>query len=200
MGIAAADIKKLKEGGINTGAFSFFFSCFGESRGAGQPRATAPPPTTTTPHAPVSFPPHPLPSPPKHPHKQTVEALAHSTKKELCLIKGISEAKVVKMQQEAWKLVPMGFTTASVVAEQRGDLITVTTGAKELDAILDGGIETGSITEIYGEFRCGKTQLCHTLCVTCQLPIDMGGGEGKALYIDTEGTFRPQRLVQIAQR
>ena len=51
-----------------------------------------------------------------------------------------------------------------------------------------------------GEFRCGKTQLCHTLCVTCQLPIDMGGGEGKAMYIDTEGTFRPQRLIQIAER
>lgn len=143
----------------------------------------------------VSHTPHTLsPLPP------TVECLAHATKKELCLIKGISEAKVVKMQQEAWKLVPMGFTTASVVAEQRGDLITVTTGCKEFDAMLDGGIETGSITEVYGEFRCGKTQLCHTLCVTCQLPIDMGGGEGKALYIDTEGTFRPQRLVQIAER
>lgn len=61
-------------------------------------------------------------------------------------------------------------------------------------------METGSITEIYGEFRSGKTQLCHTLCVTCQLPIEMGGGEGKCLYIDTEGTFRPQRLIQIAER
>lgn len=129
-----------------------------------------------------------------------MECLAHSTKKELCLIKGVSEAKVVKMQTEAWKLCPMGFTTASVVAEARGDLITVTTGSKELDTILEGGLETGSITEIYGEFRCGKTQLCHTLCVTCQLPTDMGGGEGKALYIDTEGTFRPQRLVAIAER
>ena len=63
-----------------------------------------------------------------------------------------------------------------------------------------GGLETGSITELYGEFRTGKTQLCHTLCVTCQLPIDQQGGEGKAMYIDTEGTFRPQRLVQIAER
>jgi len=69
-----------------------------------------------------------------------------------------------------------------------------------LDGILSGGIETGSITEIFGEFRTGKTQLCHTLCVTCQLPLDDGGGEGKALYIDTEGTFRPERLVSIAER
>ena len=94
----------------------------------------------------------------------------------------------------------MGFTTATVIAQQRAEVILVTTGSKDLDTILEGGIETGSITEIYGEFRSGKTQLCHTLCVTCQLPIDMGGGEGKALYIDTEGTFRPQRLQQIAER
>jgi len=65
---------------------------------------------------------------------------------------------------------------------------------------LDGGIETGSITELFGEFRTGKTQLCHQLCVTCQLPFDKGGGEGKALYIDTEGTFRPERCLAIADR
>lgn len=84
--------------------------------------------------------------------------------------------------------------------QQRGEILKLSTGATALDTILGGGIETGSITEIYGEFRCGKTQLCHTLCVTCQLPVDMGGGEGKALYIDTEGTFRPDRLIPIAQR
>jgi DNA repair protein RAD51 len=53
---------------------------------------------------------------------------------------------------------------------------------------------------MFGEFRTGKTQLCHTLCVTCQLPLDQNGGEGKALYIDTEGTFRPERLLAIAER
>lgn len=63
-----------------------------------------------------------------------------------------------------------------------------------------GGIETGAITEIFGEFRTGKTQLCHTLAVVCQLPAEMGGGEGKCLYIDTEGTFRPERLLNIAER
>ena len=46
----------------------------------------------------------------------------------------------------------------------------------------------------------GKTQLCHTLAVTCQLPTDMGGGEGKCLYVDTEGTFRPERLLAVAER
>lgn len=65
---------------------------------------------------------------------------------------------------------------------------------------ISGGIETGSITEIYGEFRTGKSQICHTLAVNCQLPLDMGGCEGKCLYIDTEGTFRPERLLDVARR
>lgn len=130
----------------------------------------------------------------------TVESLAHKSKKELCVIKGISENKVEKLQQIAWSVVPMGFTTATVIAENQAEKIMIHTGVKELDAILEGGLETGSITEIYGEYRCGKTQFCHTLCVTCQLPLEQGGGEGKALYIDTEGTFRPQRLQQIAER
>ena len=76
----------------------------------------------------------------------------------------------------------------------------ITTASKELDKLLQGGIETGSITELFGEFRTGKSQLCHTLAVTCQLPIDMGGAEGKCLYIDTEGTFRPERLLAVAER
>ena len=83
---------------------------------------------------------------------------------------------------------------------QRQDICHLTTGGKELDGLLKGGIETGSITEIFGEFRTGKTQLCHTLCVTCQLPMEQGGAEGKAMYIDTEGTFRPERLIEIAEK
>jgi DNA repair protein RAD51 len=130
----------------------------------------------------------------------TVESVAYSTRKVLCAIKGISEAKADKMLEAAAKMVPMGFTTASDHHKQRSELITLSTGSKELDAILLGGIETGSITEIYGEFRTGKTQLCHQLCVTCQLPVEQGGGEGKAMYIDTEGTFRPERLIAMAER
>lgn len=57
-----------------------------------------------------------------------------------------------------------------------------------------------SISEVYGEFRCGKTQLSHTMSVIAQLPKDMGGAEGKVAYIDTEGTFRPERIAQIAER
>ncbi|KAF1743344.1 hypothetical protein MXB_1634 [Myxobolus squamalis] len=130
----------------------------------------------------------------------TVESVAFTPKKILLNIKGISEAKADKIQAEAAKLVPMGFTTATEYHLKRSEIIQISTGSKELDKLLNSGIETGSITEIFGEFRTGKSQLCHQLCVTCQLPIDSGGAEGKALYIDTEGTFRPERLLAIAER
>ncbi|KAG8533257.1 RecA recombinase Rhp51 [Bacidia gigantensis] len=100
----------------------------------------------------------------------------------------------------ASKLVPMGFTTATEMHQRRSELISITTGSKQLDTLLAGGIETGSVTEIFGEFRTGKSQICHTLAVTCQLPFDMGGGEGKCLYIDTEGTFRPASSMMCETR
>eukprot|EP00761_Pharyngomonas_kirbyi_P005622 gb/GECH01005627.1/.p1 GENE.gb/GECH01005627.1/~~gb/GECH01005627.1/.p1 ORF type:complete len:339 (+),score=102.96 gb/GECH01005627.1/:1-1017(+) len=130
----------------------------------------------------------------------TVESVLYAPKKNILALKGISDAKADKIVTEASKLVPMGFTTATQYHEQRKKIIRMTTGAKTLDELLGGGIETSSITEIFGEFRTGKTQLCHTLCVTCQLPREQGGGEGKAMYIDTEGTFRPERLHAIAER
>uniref|UniRef100_A0A336M225 DNA repair protein RAD51 homolog n=1 Tax=Culicoides sonorensis TaxID=179676 RepID=A0A336M225_CULSO len=130
----------------------------------------------------------------------TVESIAYTPKKALITIKGISEAKADKLIAESHKMVPLGFTTAADFHQKRSEIIQITTGSRELDKLLGGGIETGSITELFGEFRTGKSQLCHTLAVTCQLPINQGGGEGKCLYIDTEGTFRPERLLSIAER
>ena len=130
----------------------------------------------------------------------TAESVAYATRKALCEIKGISDEKAKKMINEAGKIVPMGFTTATQLHQSRMEILQFATGSKELDKLLQGGIEAGSITEIFGEFRTGKTQLCHQLCVTCQLGVDQGGGEGRAMYIDTEGTFRPERLVAIAER
>lgn len=130
----------------------------------------------------------------------TVESIAYTPKKTILLIKGISEAKADKILTEAARLVPMGFTTATDFHQRRQEIVYITSGSKELDKLLGGGFETGSITEMFGEFRTGKTQICHTLAVTCQLPVEQGGGAGKCLYIDTEGTFRPERLVEIATR
>jgi DNA repair protein RAD51 len=126
--------------------------------------------------------------------------VAFSTKKFLEEIKGFSEQKVQKLLSEAGKIVDMGFQSAAEYLQTRESMVTISTGSSELDKLLGGGMETGAITELFGEFRTGKTQLCHTLCVTCQMPTASGGGEGRALYIDTEGTFRPQRLVEIARR
>ncbi|KAL9648231.1 hypothetical protein ABK040_009235 [Willaertia magna] len=130
----------------------------------------------------------------------TVQSLIMTPRKNIIAVKGISEAKCDKILEQAQKLVPTGFSTASEYAVKRQNIVRITTGSKELDKLLGGGIETNSLTELFGEFRTGKTQLCHTLCVTCQLPLESGGGEGKALYIDTEGTFRPERLTPIAER
>ena len=86
------------------------------------------------------------------------------------------------------------FKSPQVLAE-----LYISTGVRALDDLLDGGVEVGSITEFIGEFGAGKTQLCHQLAVMVQLPRDRGGLAARALYIDTEGTFRPERVVQIAR-
>lgn len=91
------------------------------------------------------------------------------------------------------------FTTADVELEKRKSLLRCSTGAKALDELLLGGIETQAITEFYGEFGSGKSQICHTLCVTAQQPIEEGGLGGGVILIDTEGTFRPERIDQIAR-
>ena len=91
------------------------------------------------------------------------------------------------------------FATASEIYKRRQNIGKITTSTESLDRLLGGGVETQAITEVFGEFGSGKTQLCHTLCVMVQKPKDEGGLDGSVLYIDTEGTFRPERVVTIAQ-
>jgi len=129
-----------------------------------------------------------------------VETIAFMPARKLTDVPGIGDAKAKRIIAAARQLVPMRMVSAAEMLQMRRNMVQLTTGSTTLDALLGGGVETGQITEIFGEFRCGKTQLCHTLCVACQLPIDRGGAESKALYIDTEGTFRPERLVNIAER
>lgn len=130
----------------------------------------------------------------------TVSSVLMHTKKALCEVKGLSEPKIDKIRDAALKLVGAGFITGTEAREKRSRVYHVSTGSQALDEIIGGGIETGSITEAFGEFRCGKTQLSHTLCVTAQLPVDMGGGNGRVAFIDTENTFRPERVVSICNR
>lgn len=130
----------------------------------------------------------------------TVGSLLSTPKKNLITIRGFSEAKIEKITKEAMKMIPLVFQNARIILEKRAELLAITTGSKEVDKLIGGGVESGSITELFGEFRTGKTQLCHMLAVTCQLSLTRGGGNGKCIYIDTEGTFRPERLSPIAQR
>jgi DNA repair protein RadA len=89
------------------------------------------------------------------------------------------------------------FTTANEIYEKRKLEYRISTGSKNLDELLDGGIETRAITELYGEYGTGKTQICHTLCVTVQ-QSKAEDNISRALYIDTENTFRPERIASIA--
>ena len=113
---------------------------------------------------------------------------------------GIGEKTAESIVEAARQLTGLEFTTALDFMKIRKDVKHITTGSRQLDELLGGGIETQGITEFYGEYRTGKTQICHTLSVTVQLPEEQGGLSGKALYVDTEGTFRPERIVPIARR
>lgn len=119
--------------------------------------------------------------------------------KKLLDVKGISDTKVEKIIEAARKLKPTGFLTGTdTLSKHKATRIRITTGSKELDRILGGGIETGSVTEVFGEFRTGKSQLVATMAVTSQLSAEFGGGSGRVMILDTEGAFRPERIGQIA--
>ena len=90
------------------------------------------------------------------------------------------------------------FVTADFVLEKRKSMLRCSTGSKSLDELLLGGLETQAVTEFYGEFGSGKSQICHTLCAMASRPLTEKGLHGNVIYIDTEGTFRPERLQQIA--
>jgi DNA repair protein RadA len=119
--------------------------------------------------------------------------------KELAEMAGLGEAVARKVIQAARKVMDLGFQDGLEFAEKREEVLHITTGSKELDNLLGGrGVETKAITEAFGAYGSGKTQLGLSLAVNVQLPIDKKGAEGKAVYIDTEGTFRPERIRQIA--
>ena len=128
----------------------------------------------------------------------TVGMVLSTPAKHLENIKGFSEAKVQKLIDCCKKLQPSGFMSATEALDSRKCILKINSGATALNELLGGGFQSKSITEIHGEFRTGKSQLCHTLCVTTQMPRSEGGAEGKVVFIDTEGTFRPERLIEIA--
>ncbi|MHA2296246.1 MAG: DNA repair and recombination protein RadA [Candidatus Hodarchaeales archaeon] len=140
---------------------------------------------------------------------ETIMSLATASIRDLTAIAGIGETAAQKMIRLAQETMEFSFETAEIILERRKQLSRVTTGSKSLDELFGGGgLETGSMTELFGEFRTGKTQIAHQMCVTVQLPRSMGGlrEEGEdaepviAVYIDSEGTFRPERVVSMCER
>lgn len=128
----------------------------------------------------------------------TVEALGMATVKELEEI-GVNKKTAKELIRKARLSMPFQFIRGDELVKMRQNILRLTTGSNMLDKLLGGGIESQSITEFYGEYGSGKSQICHQLCVNIQLPHEQGGLEGAALYIDTENTFRTERIFQMSE-
>jgi DNA repair protein RadA len=126
-------------------------------------------------------------------------SIAVSSAGELASILEIGQATASKIIVNARQLLEMGFVSADKVWKQRQKMATITTGSKALDELLGGGVQTQAITEAFAPYGCGKTQLGFQLSINVQLPVEKGGLGGNTLFIDTENTFRPQRIIQMAE-
>ncbi len=124
---------------------------------------------------------------------------------ELAEISGMDKDTAANIVEKARQALVEGgmlakdFVSATEIYKRRQEIGRITTGTECFDLLFDGGVETQALTEVYGEFGSGKTQFCHTMCVTVQKPKEEGGLEGTVLYIDSENTFRPERIVSIAK-
>ena len=132
----------------------------------------------------------------------TMEQLAYSTPKEIIDLTGIGKETAEKAVSLAQQVINPGFITADQLHQKLDQMAKCSTGSKQFDRILGGGISVGLITELIGEYSGGKTQTCFTLSVLAPLPREKGGLGGKVVYIDTEGTFEQggtERIIQIAK-
>ena len=129
----------------------------------------------------------------------TVMSIAVAPAKEISDLSGITEAAANKAIAAARQSLDMGFMTGAELFEKRKEVQKLSTNSNGFNELIGGGLETQSITEASGEFGSGKSQLAMQLAVNVQLPEDKGGLNGHAVFIDTENTFRPERVKQIAE-
>jgi len=129
----------------------------------------------------------------------TIESIAVAHPVEIKEIGGIGEAVAAKVINAARDSMEMRFMTGTEVLEKRKTMKKIPTGSRVLDELLGGGVETQAITEFFGEFGSGKTQICHQLAVNVQIPEEEGRLGKAVIYIDTENTFRPERIIQMAE-
>ena len=127
-------------------------------------------------------------------------SIAVMSPSELANAAELGEAVSAKIISAAKKLANIGgFLSGNELLERRSQVMKLTSGSKAVDELLGGGFETQAICEVYGEFGSGKTQIGHQLAVNTILPIEQGGFDGEVFYIDTEDTFRPERIAQMAR-
>jgi DNA repair protein RadA len=131
---------------------------------------------------------------------RTLESIATESPSRLSDAAGIGDSSCASIIAAARKLADIGdFLTGAELLERRSTVGKVTTCSSELDALMGGGIETQAISEFYGQYGTGKTQIVHQLAVTVQLPKEQGGLDAEAVIIDTENTFRPERIISMAK-
>jgi len=126
----------------------------------------------------------------------SVEAIAAASIGELKEV-GLGESTAAKIIASARSGLQMGFESGLDVLEKRKQVGKLSTGSTEFNNLFGGGVETQAITEFYGMYGSGKTQVAHQLAVNAQLPLEEGGLGGNVIYIDTENTFRPERIQQM---
>ncbi len=130
----------------------------------------------------------------------SVMAIAVESPKTLAEVAEIGESTAAKIINAAKKAADIGnFESGVKIMERRREIKKLTTGSSNLDDLLGGGVETESITEFFGEFGSGKTQVMHQLAVNATLPVEHGGLDGEVAIIDTENTFRPERIIQMVE-
>jgi len=128
-----------------------------------------------------------------------IEKIATASPHELAELTGMKLDAAKQAVDAAKQATTLSFSTGNQVYDKRKALGVIKTGAKSLDEMLGGGVEANAITEAYGKFASGKTQLGFQLSVNVQRPLEKGGLAGKVLFIDTEGTFRPDRIEQMSK-
>ena len=129
----------------------------------------------------------------------TLLSIAVASPGEMVEVAGVTEASARKIINAARDKMEMGFETGEELLKKREQVTKISTGSKALDALFGGGIESGAVTEVYGAFGSGKTSLAHQLAVNVQLPKEQGGADGMAIWIDSEGTLRPEFIKNIAK-
>ncbi len=129
----------------------------------------------------------------------TLLSVAVASPSKLGEASGVSDAIARKIIQVARDKLNMGFETGLDLLKKRESVIKITTGSNAFNELVGGGFESGSITECYGAYGSGKTALAHQLAVSAQMSVKEGGAGGAVVWIDTEGTFRPERIQQIAE-